>query len=245
MRTGNCRNTRSCGFAERTESTHKPIPDLLDIENILYEDFRRCGAQLCNTEPDDWDWYFLMQHHGVPSRILDWSDGSLIGLHFAIHDAPIEPKKNAVVFVLQPYWLVEQLKSMPDTAAAKESWKVFCKENPSEDFSDDEWDCLYLPDDEDWRSKAPLPRVPLLWDTAQITRRFGAQRSRFMMFGTDPRWMQDIAERSDSVKVLTIEAASIPAIKHELRDAGITESVIFPDLDGLGRELMQTWEERR
>ncbi len=251
--------TRLCPKLYRPPENHplKPIPDLLDIENSLFEDFERCGAQLCNTQPeDDWDWYFLMQHHGAPSRILDWSDGApsrildwsdgaLIGLHFAVHNTPVRPERNAVVYVLQPHWLVELLKSLPDIAEVKERWKVFCKENPSEDFTDDEWDWSYLPDDEDWRSKVPVPRVPVLWDIAQITRRFGAQRSRFMIFGTDPHWMQDIAEKSDSVKVLTIAAASIPTIKHELRDAGITESVIFPDLDGLGRELMQTWEERR
>jgi len=34
-------------------------------------------------------------------------------------------------------------------------------------------------------------------------------------------------------------AVAIKRRKDELRDAGVTESVIFPDLDGLGRELEQ------
>jgi hypothetical protein len=43
----------------------KPIQDLLLIEEDLSDDFRRCAAQLCDTKPeDDWEWYFLMQHHG-------------------------------------------------------------------------------------------------------------------------------------------------------------------------------------
>jgi hypothetical protein len=63
----------------------KSIPELLEIECALYDDFRRCGAQLCNErieEADqDWDWYFLMQHHNAPTRLLYWSDGALIALH--------------------------------------------------------------------------------------------------------------------------------------------------------------------
>jgi hypothetical protein len=31
----------------------------------------------------------------------------------------------------------------------------------------------------------------------------------------------------------------------ELRECGVTESVIFPDLDGLGREIKQVWEDRK
>ena len=38
--------------------------------------------------------------------------------------------------------------------------------------------------------------------------------------------------------------ASSYSIKQQLREAGITESVIFPDLDGLGREMDQLWEDK-
>jgi hypothetical protein len=226
--------------------SRKPIPELLKIEDRLFDHFKRCGYQLCDVRPDDeWDWYFLMQHHEAPTRILDWSDGALIGLHFAVRNTPLRPVEDAIVYVLQPYLLVDHLKVLPDHEAAREKWKRYCREHPSDDFSEEEWDLAYLPDDEDWRQNVPVPRVPLLWDTAHTTRRFGAQRSRFMLFGTDPDWMRAIADNQDLVKVLIVKAEAIPGIRHELRDAGVTESVIFPDLDGLGRELKKLWEERR
>jgi FRG domain len=242
------RDTRLCPQLYRPGEGRalKPIPELLDIETDLFSHFRRCGAQLCDVHPeDDYDWYFIMQHYGAPTRILDWSDGALNGLHFALRNTELAPKEDALVYVLQPYLLLDYIKAQPDYDIAKDKWKVVCEEKTSSEFYEDEWDQVYLPDEDDlWRDKAPLPQVPLLWDTAHIMRRFGAQRSRFMIFGSDPLWVQK-AETMDCMKKLAIDAACIPRIRRELRQAGMTESVIFPDLDGLGREVSAIWQERK
>ena len=41
------------------EARMKPIPELLEIEYELYEEFRRCGVQLCDRKPEEgyqeWD----------------------------------------------------------------------------------------------------------------------------------------------------------------------------------------------
>ena len=115
----------SCGSARRTNYTakldfnpaftgptnnsgkRKSVRQLLELENDLYEEFGRCSAQLSDVKSnqDDWEWdsFFLMQHHGVPTRLLDWSDGALIALHFAVRDKPIPPKTGSIIYVLDPY----------------------------------------------------------------------------------------------------------------------------------------------
>jgi hypothetical protein len=67
-----------------------------------------------------------------------------------------------------------------------------------------------------------------------------------MIFGKDPNWLAKMERKRDSHFVsITIPKGSINKIRQELKDAGVTESVIFPDLDGLGRELRQVWQMRR
>ena len=81
---------------------------------------------------------------------------------------------------------------------------------------------------------------------SHITRRVAAQRSQFIVFGAEPSCLSDEVDKPDScIRVITIDGERTRAIRTELRECGVTESVIFPDLDGLGRELRQLWEDSR
>jgi hypothetical protein len=67
-----------------------------------------------------------------------------------------------------------------------------------------------------------------------------------MVFGTSKSWLSDEFEKPNSpVESITIEATCVPSLKIELRESGAAESVIFPDLDGLGREMNRLWEARK
>lgn len=91
-----------------------------------------------------------------------------------------------------------------------------------------------------------VPRVPLVLDFTLITRRIAAQRSRFIVFGTEPNWLSGEFNKPDStIKHIEIAGGSRSKMRQELRGCGVTESVIYPDLDGLGREIRQLWEDRR
>ncbi len=188
-----------------------------------------------------------MQHHGVPTRVLDWSDSALIALHFAVRNKSAPVKTGSAIYVLDPWWLLDLLSTHRDRRDAERRWKKYHKRHPYDVYEDD-FERLYLPEDEDDSKQRLLatPKTPLLWDAPHVSRRVAAQRSRFMIFGTDPLWLSRLAEKRGS-RILSIEvrADAIAGIKQELRDAGITESVVFPDLDGLGRELRQIWEARR
>jgi hypothetical protein len=228
----------------------KPVPELLKIENRLYEEFQRLGFQLCEQmleqEDEYWDWYFLMQHHGAATRLLDWTDGALIALHFASKAKGEKDKDNRVVYLLAPDRLQDQLKTLPEIQDAKEHWKVYVENHPSYKSKEDEWEYAYLPGDDDDLRELSVPKVPLLLEFPHITRRVAAQRSRFMVFGTDPFWLSEEFKKTGvPLEEITIDGNSARNIRLELRDSGVSESVIFPDFDGLGREMYQLWEDEK
>jgi hypothetical protein len=233
-------------YRPRKGAKRKSIKELLSLESELYEEFRRCAPQLSNTPIDEWDAYFLMQHHGVPTRLLDWTDGALIALHFAVSRKKAPHKTGAFVHLLDPGWMVDLLEEHPDRKDAERRWKRYNKKHPFDTVEGDS-DVLYLPADDD-DLKEPLlktPKTPVLWDSPHVSRRIAAQRSRFMIFGSAPTWLIDLASKSRShLKRVRIPLSAIETLKRELKDAGVTESVVYPDLDGLGRELKQIWETR-
>lgn len=223
----------------------KPISKLLAIENHLHDEFMRNAVEYEKNSSDDWDSYFLMQHHEGPTRLLDWSDGALIALHFALRNKSHD-NNAARVYVLEPYRLNEKLKTIPEIKLAEDAWKVYAEKHPNGDYDPSAWEDSYLPVSEEDFSEIPVPRPPFVLEFPHITRRIAAQRSRFIILGTEPNWMQDEFKKTDStVKLITIAAEARAQLRQDLRDCGITESVIFPDLDGLGREMKQLWEDRR
>ena len=136
-------------YRPRENKALKSIPDILEIENRLYEEFQHCGVQLCDQriegEEWDWDWYFLMQHHGAPTRLLDWSDGALIALHFAVQNKHLGDTEDAFVYVLEPDRLKDHLETIPETNIAKQHWTAYAARHPYYKTKTDEWDTPTCP----------------------------------------------------------------------------------------------------
>jgi len=65
---------RSCGMNWYTD---------FDEQNLYYE-FKSRAASLLPHPVDSWDVLFRMQHHGVPTRLLDWSESFAAALFFAL-----------------------------------------------------------------------------------------------------------------------------------------------------------------
>ncbi|MBK9546985.1 MAG: FRG domain-containing protein [Dehalococcoidia bacterium] len=79
------------------------------MERALVNRFKQnAGSFLSNppTDAEEWEWMFIMRHHGAPSRLLDWSESPLVGLYFAAQEPhgrrKDDPPADGALWILLP-----------------------------------------------------------------------------------------------------------------------------------------------
>jgi hypothetical protein len=203
-----------------------------DTEDEIREEFAQRGPAFCESVPSsDWDWYFLMQHHGAPTRLLDWTDGALIALFFAVRDTT--GLTDAAVWMLDPFWLNRRTLKKD----------VVISPSASGALADDKRRLRTLLHPR-FKPKSRLSQNPIAIYPGHIAQRISTQRSCFTIHGANPAGLekQAVWPQRRLVK-FTIPSSHTLRLRRELQICGIDEATAFPDLDGLGRALATRWRD--
>lgn len=203
---------------------------LFEYERKLLTRFKeRSVPYLTHGLEDKWEILFLMQHYGMPTRLLDWTENPLIALFFALSSAIKDEtgifNDDAAVWVISP-------SKWNQTVFSHQSFKGSAL-SPSDTMVNNS----YSPE----TNAQYINELPVAILGIHNSPRIVAQRGSFCLFGKSLTPMEDMFSESnafpdDTIKKLVIPSTQISPLLEKLLWMGMSDSVVYPDLEGLARE---------
>jgi hypothetical protein len=213
-----------------TNDCKVPLPaavEVLQVEQYLGDEFRAVApnhleAGTLALTRIDIEWWPIMRHYGVPTRILDWTASIYVAAYFAVSK---QSDKDGVVYIVHPNTLERAMK------ASYSSFEALPK-NDAEFKQPDSPPTLYVFN----RKTALLDRMIAQQGLFMVCRNVVGDIEEILA--------SEIPKVADSdqltLKRLRIPAAEKPGFMCQLRSMNVTARSLFPGLDGIGRHLEET-----
>ena len=205
-------------------------------ELALIREFQRRAHHYLSDVPasGNWlEWLALMQHHGAPTRLLDWTYSLHVATHFAVSHSAREDAGDLAIWMIDTRWCREESKAV--AKPGKSSSTGFLSRD------------LMGSRDEDGLSAELLNPglAATVWpvNPFRLNERLTLQKGVFLAPGDPTKtFVANLKEldrhwdRSCLVQFV-IPRAELPAVSRVLYKANVTEATLFPGLDGFARSL--------
>lgn len=209
----------------------KDSSNLLALEEQLVTRFReRAQPMVGRPLPENkLEMLFLMQHHGMPTRLLDWSENAFVALFFALSNTEKATDGRSAgascVWLLRPVLWNKTVQSHINYSGQPFS------------VGDARLTNGYV----EVGNSAALMQKPVAVYGVHNSPRIVSQRGVFTLFGSSTDSIEDVYTTGsfdqDALMKIEIHGIHQDALFKELMSAGILDSTVYPDLDGLAREL--------
>ena len=199
----------------------------LERETDLLRNFRKYSRVPFRHQENDWEWLTLAQHHGLPTRILDWTYSPLVALHFATAEVERHDEDGAVwsadfvaVHERLPRGVREALERSGGTAFTVELLGEVAPTLARFDELDEEPFMVFC-------------------EPPSLDERIVNQYASFSVVSSAEQRPDEWLARAEPplVRKLVVPAALKRQVRERLDQANVTERVLFPGLDGLSRWL--------
>ncbi|RKH41141.1 FRG domain-containing protein [Corallococcus llansteffanensis] len=180
-----------------------------------------------------WDWLALAQHHGMPTRLLDWTFSPYVALHFMTERQEFAGKDGAI-WCVDYHQTNQQLPRPLREQLRTEGADVFTAEMLATVAGD-----LLTFD-----GLAEHPFV-LFFEPPSLDARIVNQFALFSVMNGPELSLNDfLGHQHQGVRRLIVPASLKWEVRDKLDQANITERVLFPGLDGLSRWLRRYYAPR-
>ena len=220
------------------------------IEQSLYYEYVSGAGMLLENDLSSWDIAFSMQHYGLPTRLLDWTENFSVALFFAVRELAKNDSESGVVWFLDPYWL---------NGLTCESQEIL---DVDADFEHDYFTYFWddLPENEDEAKAKAFPYSVVAIYPRRQNPRISAQKGGFTLHSSRvplENWYQNLLDNSPLrtktgekvvpehllVQPFTLTRACLPEAENYLEMAGVNEYSLFPELSGLCEYLKRRFDE--
>jgi hypothetical protein len=207
-----------------TSSLARLTGDYPSLERHLLRNFRKY-AHKAAPGPTEWDWIALGQHHGLPTRLLDWTFSPLVALHFATGSWP---EDDALLWAVD---VAAVHRSLPDVlrgALEREGSLFFTTELLAQ----------HAPRIEDLDALRDDDPFALFFEPPALDERIANQAAVLSIIADPTCHMHDwLAEHDGTCRAWRIPTPLKAEVRERLDQAHVNERVLMPGLDGLAAWL--------
>lgn len=198
--------------------------DYPELERHLIRNFRKY-AHRERPGPTLWDWLSLAQHHGLPTRLLDWTFSPFIAAHFA---TATSPEEEAVVWAVDCAGAHDLLPDDLRGSLHQEGATVFTTELLAE----------HAANLEDLSRLGASEPYLLFFEPPSLDDRIVNQSAVLSTLSDGTASMDGWLEtHADCCHCWRLSPDAKAEIRERLDQANVTERVLMPGLDGLATWL--------